>query len=120
MKNAFPTSLRIGRSMSCCRPSALLGYLFLRQCIQCRLLYPADLTAHRGRSLLGRDGNLLLQTIGAGLWGRMENSRTFSRNEVSRLLVLNGLDDVLAGGGARWQEAGEDADKEAGEQGCEG
>ncbi len=34
------------------------------------------------------------------------------------LLVLDGLDDVFAGGGAGGQEAGEDADKETGEKGC--
>ena len=34
------------------------------------------------------------------------------------LLVLDGLDDVFAGGGAGGQEASEDPDKETGEKGC--
>ncbi len=36
------------------------------------------------------------------------------------LLVLDGLDDALAGGGAGGEEAGEDPDNEAGEKGSEG
>jgi hypothetical protein len=42
------------------------------------------------------------------------------RSFLDLLLVLNGLDDALAGGGAGRKQAGEDPDKEGGEQGGEG
>ena len=42
------------------------------------------------------------------------------RSFLDLLLVLNGLDDALAGGGAGRKQAGEDADEERGEQGGEG
>src|SRR5215208_8187834 len=35
------------------------------------------------------------------------------------LLILDGLDDALAGGGSGGEETCEDPDKEAGEEGCE-